>query len=58
MKKFNIRMAEVHYQEVEIEAEDWLDAVDRVMEGDGTYLDNSLEFSHTLDVDKWKIEEV
>ena len=42
---------------VEIEADSEEDAIELVGEGYGDYLDNTLELSHTMDMDLWTIEE-
>lgn len=57
MKKFIVDVREVHVQSVEVEAADSQDALERVKEGEGTYLDGALEYSHTLDSDTWKARE-
>jgi hypothetical protein len=65
MKKFIVFIPEVHYQAVEIEAKDEAEARKKVTEGDGYYLDNRLEYSHTLNGDdhvdysweNWKVED-
>jgi hypothetical protein len=46
--KYIVQIREVHIQEVLIEAESEQEAINKVADGDGQYLDNSLEYSHTL----------
>jgi len=56
MPKYIVNVREVHTQMVEIEAKDENDAKQNVREGKGTYLDDTLEYSHTLDPDGWTVE--
>ena len=42
---------------VEIEAGSEEEAIKLVSKGEGVFLDNSLEYSHTLDPDTWTVEE-
>jgi len=55
--KYIVSVREVHIQMVEIEADSEEDAIELVGEGYGDYLDNTLELSHTMDMDLWTIEE-
>ena len=48
MAKYRVFVPEVHYQTVEIEATSPKDAVQMVLDGDGDYVDGSLEYSHQL----------
>lgn len=58
MVKLIVQIAEVHYQDVEIDAIDKTTAFKKIEAGEGQYLDNTLEYSHTLDTEKWCIKEV
>lgn len=49
MPKYHVLVPEVHYVKMEVEADTPGDAVREVNDGGGEYLDNTLEFSHTLD---------
>lgn len=57
MKTFTVFVREVHVQEIKVEAKDAEDAMQRVARGEGDAVDNSLEYSHTLDRDTWTAEE-
>jgi hypothetical protein len=46
-----VEVPEVHYQQVEIEADSANEALEAVKNGDGNRLDRALEFSHTLHSD-------
>ena len=49
MKIFKVSIPEVHYQDVEIQADNETEAIELVKQGDGDILDNTLEYSHTCD---------
>jgi len=55
LKKFMVEVREVHVQQVVIEAKDYADAIKRIQDGEGYYVNDSLEYSHTLDPDTWRI---
>lgn len=57
MPKYLVDVREVWTQTVEIEAPGPEEAIAAVQEGGGDYLDDSLEYSHTLDSDGWTVEE-
>ena len=57
MSKFIVSVREIHIQPVEIEAENKEEAVMKVREGDGEYL-NGGEFSEVLDPETWTVEPV
>lgn len=57
MKTFVLAVREVWVQLFEIEAESKEDAKTRVHRGEGTAVDNSLEYSHTLDPETWTVDE-
>ena len=58
MPKFIVKMREVWTQDVEIEADSKEDAIQRVSEGEGEYVqnNNSPEYSHTSDIENWTVE--
>lgn len=58
MKKFRAWVREVHVQVVEVEANDTQDAVRRIQKCRGEYVENSLEYSHTLNPSTWTVMEV
>lgn len=55
LKRFLVEVPEVWYSTVEIMATDDLDAVNRALDGKGTYLDG-LEYSHTLTREEFKVK--
>lgn len=56
MPKYEVRVLEVHYQPIIIEAESELEAIELVAEGDGEELE--LEYGYTLDSDSWTAHEL
>ncbi len=56
-KRFNVSVREVHIQQISVIAESSEEAIHLVEEGEGTPLDNTLEYSHTLETDTWTAEE-
>lgn len=54
--KFIVMVREVHVQMVEVEANSEADAIERVNRGEGSTLDNTLEFSHRLNTETWTAE--
>jgi hypothetical protein len=54
--KYLVSVREVHIQMVEVEAESPEDAKEKVAEGEGRYLDNALEYSHSLEPDTWTVD--
>jgi hypothetical protein len=58
MPKFIVSIREVYVRGVEIEAKDELEAKLRVEEGKGEYLDDLIEYSHTLNLGTWTVEEI
>jgi len=57
MPKFIVGVREVHIQMMEVSAESKEEAIAAVQAGDGDILDDTLEYSHTLDSDLWTAEE-
>jgi hypothetical protein len=59
MKTFLVRVPEVWYQTVRIEAETEDEAIEQVQEGNGEEVDNTLEYSSTLEPSEahWQIAE-
>lgn len=58
MKKYHVLVREIWIQKVEIEAENAGEAIEKVADGDGEYLDNALEYADTMASDTWTAEEV
>lgn len=56
MPKFHVMVPEVHYQVVEIEAEDMRAAARAAMDGNGDELEGVLEFGYGLDVDSLDVK--
>ncbi len=56
-KTFIVGVREVHVQSVRVAAKDADEAKDKVRKGEGDYLDDGLEYSHTLDSELWTAEE-
>ncbi len=57
MPKYIVCVREVHIQMVEVEADSEESAKKAVQDGGGDFLDNALEYSHTLDPETWTVEE-
>ena len=58
MKTFNVFVREVHIQTVKVTAKNEKEAISKVKDGEGDYIDGALEYSHTLDSDTWSVESV
>jgi hypothetical protein len=58
LRRYIVTVREVHTQMVQVDAVDPDDAKAVVRSGGGEYLDNTLEYSHTLDCDTWTVEQV
>jgi hypothetical protein len=56
MPKFTVYIYEVHKNHVEIEAEDYLDAINRVNAGEGETKEDNLEYDYTMGPEDWLIE--
>jgi hypothetical protein len=56
-KLFEVYVREVHVQQVNIEAASKEEAIQKVAAGEGDYVDNTLEYSHSCDTDTWTVEE-
>ena len=53
---FIVYVREVHTQKVTIDAADAEEAIQKVRDGEGSYIDDGLEYSHTLGKDNWTAE--
>lgn len=62
MTRYHVTIREVWNQVVEVEADSEEEALDKVAEGDGDYLEggSNFEFNRTMDRDEslWEVEEV
>jgi hypothetical protein len=56
--RYIITVREVHTQIVQVDAANAVAAMEAVRDGGGQYLDNTLEYSHTLDPDTWTVEQI
>ena len=56
MPKFRVRVLEVHYQPIDIEAETAEEALEAVQEGDG--VEGECVYGYTLDTDEWTVVEL
>jgi len=56
METYYVNIREVWIQPVEIEADSPEEALAMVSNGGGLYVDNGLEYSDTLDNDKWSVD--
>lgn len=58
MKTYIVEVPEVHYQKVRVNADSPEQARQKVSDGEGDYLNNALEYSHTLDnLETWNVDE-
>jgi hypothetical protein len=57
LKPFVVNVHEVHIQPYFVYAEDEDQAKEAVEMGDGTMMEDSMYFSHTLDHDLWTVRE-
>jgi len=57
VKRYIIYVKEIHQAQFEVEASSEEEALDKAMNGDGVWLDNTTEFIETLDPDCWGCEE-
>lgn len=53
---YMVNMREVHIQPVRVEASSEEEAKERVKDGEGEYVDNALEYSHTLSSEYWTVD--
>jgi hypothetical protein len=58
MTTFIVSVREVHVQQVKIDAASEDEAKNKVADGEGEYLDDKLEYSHTLDKALWTVDQV
>ena len=57
MKDFIVNVRETWVQPVKVQAQTKKEALEKVVEGEGEYLEESLEYSHTNDTDTWDVKE-
>ena len=56
MNKYTVYVLEIHQIQFETEAIDKADAIEKAMNGDGRWVDNSMEFVDSMDSDHWIVE--
>ena len=56
MNKYIVYVLETHQIQIEVEALDEIDAVDQAANGNGRWVDNSMEFVDCVDSDHWIAE--
>ena len=56
MNKYIVYVLECHQVQFECEAVDKNDAIEQAMNGNGRWVDNSMEFVDSLDTDTWTVE--
>jgi len=56
--KYRVDVREVHIQGIEVEAESEEAAIRAVQAGEGTFIDDALEYSHALDSETWTVDKV
>lgn len=54
--KYKVLIREVHIQPYSVEAEDEKEAKAIVSNGEGSIIEEELEYSHTLDPETWTVE--
>lgn len=57
MPRFIVSVKEVYIQPVSIEAESVEDALRKVKDGDGEYLEDQHEYCYSLPFDEWNVYE-
>ena len=57
MKKYIVHVKEVWDQPVEIMAESKEEAIQKIADGEGEMLEKELDYSHSLDINDWWVEE-
>lgn len=54
-QKYIIFVKEVHQIQIEVDAHDEGEALEKAMSGEGLWIDNSMEFVDSLDSDHWDV---
>jgi hypothetical protein len=55
-KKYIVFVKEIHQIQIEVDAHDEGEALEKAMNGDGLWLDNTMEFVDSLGSDHWDIQ--
>ena len=56
MNKYTVYVLEIHQIQIEVDAVDESDALEQAMNGNGRWVDNSMEFVDSVDSDEWIVE--
>ena len=56
MNKYTVYVLEIHQVQFECEALDENDAIEQAMNGNGHWVDNSMELVDSCDSDTWTVE--
>ncbi len=56
MNKYIVYVLEIHQIQIEVNALGEIDAVDQAANGNGRWVDNSMEFVDSVDSDEWIAE--
>lgn len=56
MNKYTVYVLEIHQIQFETEAIDKADAIDKAVNGDGRWIDNSMELVDSMGSDHWIVE--
>jgi hypothetical protein len=56
MNKYTVYVLEIHQVQIEVDAVDEGDALEQAMNGNGRWVDNSMEFVDSVDSDEWIVE--
>jgi len=56
MNKYVVYVLETHQIQMEVDAADKADAIEQAKNGNGRWIDNSMEFVDSVDSDEWKVE--
>ena len=55
-QKYIVFVKEIHQIQIEVDAYDKDEALEKAMSGDGRWVDNSMEFIESLDSDHWDVQ--
>ena len=56
MNKYTVYVLEIHQVQIEVDAVDENDAIEQAMNGNGRWVDNSMELVDSVDSDEWIAE--
>ena len=56
MNKYVVHVLEIHQTQIEVEAVDENNAIEKAANSDGLWVDNSTEFVESCDTDTWTVE--